>query len=707
MKMKMRRNKDIGSLHYSKEYSDWRFSLWNLGSETIRWICLLLTICITGCASVTESVEESTRTEMDDDEFTLQFGLTIPDATNRATTRAFGETIDAKNASVKLVLFDENHLLTNAYEGSYLSTVNGYNYYTVTMKLSDKKRIIHVIVNDNDLDIQDIPYGLESDLFSSTLMAVDQGVDAYWGRVEVDKIDEESTAEALKKLRLVRNFAKVTLTLKDEALEKLTDVQWGIMGAPAKGSVAPYLSGQNFADYFQGDDANASSSYEQLYNQGYCGNIPRTSENADTFYTLTTESEESQIEWKSLDDPIYLFENEGNSSNSLWQKTGFIVRAKYNKSSSYCYYRIAPVDADRNYETLNILRNLHYKLSITNVAAAGYSSATEAYSKAAMNNISGSAETSIYNYVSLDDQVLNVEYVKKYILSPADFTLSVRYIPDVTSTNSDNEYVTDNSKVTLAYASPYNSSDDGQGSMPAFTGSVSDGFSVASYEVTSTDDDYRTFTFHPNIAPTGGRSVTSSIRVAVDGMNTLYRDIEFILRQRYLLQNMQIIKDIEAENADDTDEENCFTLTVDIPSNLPDEIFPLEFTLETYPACIYPNVKKSNMEVEGNQDSYFEENTEQTYHFHRRVSKDEFKNVVTKYSKGGMVQEGGYKKLSFFFKMNAAVLESSGHTIKFGVYCDSFSSHPDEDIEKAIPQMLQSSFTFTNSNGSYSLTTKE
>jgi hypothetical protein len=69
------------------------------------------------------------------------------------------------------------------------------------------------------------------------------------------------------------------------------------------------------------------------------------------------------------------------------------------------------------------------------------------------------------------------------------------------------------------------------------------------------------------------------------------------------------------------------------------------------------------------------------------------------------------KQITFFFRLNDPLLmsdsmktDASGDSyviIRFGVYCDTFSSSPEEDRTATFPHILEAYYKFTKSGGYY------
>lgn len=650
------------------------------------------------------------------DDVTIDFSLEVPQRED-ALTRTFTQTSEAEfkasDASIVILAFDENHYLTNVYKGTYKSDDgSGVVTYSVTLKSTDQKRNFHVIVNYNDLDISKIEYGMESEVLTSDLMTVDYGKDVYWGRTEMaagSTVAEftSNAKTALSGMKLVRNYAKLDLKFSSEstanASTMLSGVEWAIMSIPSKGSVAPYISDQNFANYIDETANDGLANYNNLYGtQGYRGNVPRNASNGETFYMLPSVDYIDSVKWVPMSTPIYTFENEGSSDSQWWTKTILLIRAHYkqdngNFDNEWHYYRISLVDASRNYETLNILRNIVYTVELRTIHDDGAKTAADAYTSPSSSNISGSTVLSSYNSVNLGNAVLRVEYMKKYILYPQSFTMMYRYVPNVNITNTTTgNYITQNDSVTLTTAEAYATGDK----EPAFVGDDKTKYSIKSWTQDGSDIEnstYRNFNFESNTPQTGELATSTTIRVQVTSNPAIYRDVEFILRERYKMQNINL----------KSDGNNTYTLTVEVPYGLPKEIFPLDFTFEASPACLYPDAARSIMEVNGVHSSIFDVTSTSSFHFHRSVSYSKYGVDLTTAEGDGptgfvKTDDGGYKRMSFFFKVNTATV-SDGDKIKIGVWSNSFSPDPDGDVEASTAKYIYMWCSYTTSGGLKSL----
>jgi hypothetical protein len=687
----------------------------------------------------------------DGDTVTVDFGLDFDEGSsnsklsraddpdeNTATTStgvdSSEEFVPSESTPIYIVAFDENNLLTDVYPckytgSAYVKSCGKYHHhFEVTLYKTSKRRNIHIIAN-YDLDTKNLPYATESDLFNSKYMMTDKRV--YWRRIELPNGIDEKITTYLNGVKLIRNFARVNLTfeLTDDSKYKrdeFSEIKWCMLNVPTKSFVAPYLKGQEFATFLKlgyDKDGNIIQStggsnhndaipctYDDLYEEGYRCNVPRTQDNASSFYSMTSASEITDNSWSDVSEPLYVFENEGSSDSQYFKRTSFLIKAV--KDGKPWYYRLNLVDPDRNYEQLYLMRNVSYEVKVTAINDEGFSSPAEAFSKAAANNISSASSTSTFTNVSANNAALRVEYMTKYIFSNDTISMKYRYVPDITNIVG-NSYVADNDKVTLTTAEAYT------GTAPAIIGTDNTKYAINKYERDTEDvGNYRKYTLKPNLPQKNGVETISKIRVQVnepqytDKENTkenqyyknniLYRDVTFVLRQRFSLSDMEITKDDSPTNT--------YTLTVKIPAGLPEAIFPLDFTFETYPPFAYPNADKSIMRVTGTDESLFSHGSYDTFHYHRAVTYENYSLAYDPSNSQTFKEENGYRLITFYFQIIPENLptDDSGHPIVFfAVYEKQFSADPKEQLERIRPWPLFAAYKFeetSSGSGDYKLT---
>lgn len=495
----------------------------------------------------------------------LNFSVQVPDMLE--ATRSMASQAITK---LDLVVFDEQgyfvevaHAKVNNSE-SWNDTTTPANpaaeqKYSVELLQSAAPRIIHFIANS---PVDSYSYGSERELINA--LETSGTADAYWQREELNSIlgdvvsdDGKVTAsansdlaKALNQIPLVRNFAKVTFTNQTAGkndLGNFTNVKIAVYNAPQRGKVAPYNTNAGaWANY------SAVPSYTTLTTAKYYG-----------YEATNLGSQTGDFANTGFADVQYLYEyNMDGKKIEAGSKYPFvIIEGKYlnNKTS---YYKVDLVDANGDY--YNILRNFNYNVIIDKVSGDGYPTAAAAAAAAASNNISASIDTQ--NLLNISDGVsrLYVEYISKYITTTEPVTLKYKFVPNI-----NNPTVTNNAAVTLS----------------GFTGGdvLQDTYTNASGTVDS--DGWSTITVTPksDIDGTEDQKVTLSA-------STLSRTVTFYWVSAYQL------------GIDCTDEVAArvgasMVATLNIPQNLPEAIFPLEFVIVSDKLSISPDATRENMPV--------------------------------------------------------------------------------------------------------------
>lgn len=499
----------------------------------------------------------------------LNFSVQVPDM--QQATRSMASQAITK---LDLVVFDEQGYFVEKAAATLIDANDGTSdsatpknpaaeqKYSVELLQSAAPRIIHFIANMPEGT--KFEYGSERELINA--LETSGSADAYWQRKVLSSIlgDQVVTtennetkvvatanselAQALNKIPLVRNFAKVTFTNQTEGkndLGNFTNVKIAVYNAPQRGKVAPYNTNKgDWADY------TAVPSYTTLTKAKYYG-YEATNLGSQTNDFKNTEFGTVQY--------MYEYNMDGKKIEAGSKYPFVIIEGKYlNNNTSY--YKVDLVDADGDY--YNILRNFNYNVIIDKVSGDGYPTAAAAAAAAASNNISASIDTR--NLLNISDGVsrLYVEYTSKYITTTAPVTLKYKYVPNINST------ATNNAAVTL-------SGFDG--------GDVINGYTNASS--TTDSDGWSTITITPkeDINGTKDQAVTLSA-------STLSRTVTFYWVKPYALT-------VVCPETVTSSVGTSMTVTLTIPENLPEAIFPLEFVIVSDKLSISPDATQENMPV--------------------------------------------------------------------------------------------------------------
>ena len=348
---------------------------------------------------------------------TLQMSVLVPEAPN-VTSRTFIDGLPGVNSPLWIVAFDENGFLVEKAKATNTIRTNDETSFNVTLHATSKKRILHFILNyGKDLPLE---YGHESTVISKLTVNNDTGV--YWQRVEMlNGLNKEST-KALKRVPLVRNFAKITMT-KATTVKNFNLTGFYVVHKPTSGTVAPYIK-DNFATYMNGA---VGVSYQDLISQNYKGFMPDG---------VQYEAFNSNPTWVSDNASSFLYEHThtDQEENSLT----ILIKGKYNKSQNDSYYKIDLVNKNKDF--YHVLRNFNYEITINSVAGQGKSSAEEAYKGGSSNNLSASVNLKNLSNISNGTAALYVSYVDTVLVTNDPVTLDFKYLDKVgTTTTSNNE----------------------------------------------------------------------------------------------------------------------------------------------------------------------------------------------------------------------------------------------------------------------------
>ncbi|OUP30771.1 hypothetical protein B5F25_13300 [Bacteroides sp. An19] len=503
-----------------------------------------------------------------------QFTVTIPEPI--VATRAMGHeltSIDGKPMHV--LVFDENGFFVanqTATSVSYDSEANK-GTYSVSLPPSDRPRILHFVLGNVRYDTY-VPDDSEASIFSS--LSVSDNEDAYWQRIEVDKItkDEQTgeiTSDFPELITLVRNFAQISV---ESEANNFRMNGFAIVDARNAGTVAPY-TGSGFAtfDLDLAQDENPYNKFVSL-NKGFggtnAGDIPETPESSFTF----------------TPDDKYVYErNQDESDNPAY----ILVKGYYDGSSTPSYYKLDIVSTNDRYVTsyLNLYRNFHYTIQIDNVAGAGYSSITDAMNAVASNNLSASVEVSQVN--RLDDGNGNELWVSDMdimLVSSEPHTINYTY-----TTNNGNEGNA-NAQVMVT---------------PSESGGQEDYNHAAVHSIVN--DGNGNITITP-VSPLPATIQTQEFVVSTP--SHLSRRVTVHVRQAFVF---------EAVDCDELVENvigSGLTLIVQLPENMPTAVFPLELNIEPDKKSIYPDVSMNRIPVEEVGNYTFKYQATVTYNEYRQ-----------------------------------------------------------------------------------------
>ena len=387
---------------------------------------------------------------------TVNVGLDIPELQS-AGSRALEEFnyANAANLPLQLVVFDENGLFTELGQNVAWQRTNDETvYFKVDLTVTNAKRYIHFILNSPATNYD---WGTEDNLIGSLYVSGD--TDAYWQRVEFPNgieatalpddsggltyIPTDDLISRMSKVPMLRNFAKISVSVDANAYKDLKDVSYYVVNVWNAGTVAPYFSG-DFADFVDfNTDADAPTRYMQITETGYEGIEPAAAEltqagpsASDNATSWTVSNWLGATQNGTTGTSFYMYERRNTFVSANVPSTFFLIKGKYKGSSEYSYYKLDLIytvdETTQQKQYYNILRNFHYAVKINSVVGAGYTSAYDAATHAASNNLSGSIDLRDLTNISDSQDRLFVEYTDMTIVSSGNFnetrTIKYKYI---------------------------------------------------------------------------------------------------------------------------------------------------------------------------------------------------------------------------------------------------------------------------------------
>lgn len=580
------------------------------------------------------------------------------------------------NFDVKLSLTDSKNLRVNVfancaanlpwkYEGVVMC---GSAYTTGTQDAYWNRFILEngialKMVYDDSPDVQSMVYVKTGNYYE----VADEVTDAFCG------------GSGRPGLPMLRNFAKISVesTTPQLVLDPVTTMT--IINMPDRGSVAPYDATRSlFMSSYK------DSTYTQLkaHYPGYSpDSMVYTNTDPDTapFYPCTVSS------GGQVNGGIYMFERPKPSGSSDaptyiiihgnyralkegklmsdWKSTSLAANKRYpNDVDNWLvpesqavegYYKIDLMDDDGYYA---VLRNFRYHLRITGVSKAGAATAGEAGSTGGSGDISTSQETQGLTDISNGYGRIAVSYVERtFVDQHAVVELKYKFIPDVETGDStlDNRLESEGGPVRITFgaasgASPINViSSTLDSSISSATG-VTLGTSatglikvMGSGNSANDEEGYRTIKFTTNSPSTIDHSFqTIHIAGMIDDYRSISRDVNF-----YLMEYQTMNVTCEADNPDPHFPLNSveditgegINVKVNIPTQLPESMFPLVFTIESDKLSITPNITAQyhdNLPVESGYSICTGKEGKKTFHYNYTLNYADY-NALPEEATGG------------------------------------------------------------------------
>ena len=540
---------------------------------------------------------------VDNENVVLDFSVVVPET--QTVTKAFSDTPNITGLTV--FVFDENKMLLKAVNAAIAddATTTDRTEFTVTLPQHPSACTVHFVAN---CPLQTLPAaGSETDIM--TTMTTSGTADAYWQCVAVPNLiaannDLKKTLvdTYFTKIPLIRNFAKITVKLAS-TVSGFELKGYTLINAMPSGTVAPYNTNAGTFESF--NNGGTGLGYAVLKANGYDGFVP-SGVNPETTVPTSVTNKAS----------IYTYENKFKDADNAT----LLVYGAYNGTDGY--YKVDFVSSSNTYNNGNfeILRNLHYKVTINSVVGAGYPTIADALKAVAGNNISASTDTQNLLNISDGTSRLFVDQVVKHIVNPGAFAIRFRYEPTINGTPDNSGASVTRSKTAAA-----------EDAVIADNG--------ISTPVVGTDG-WATITITPKDLPTAAGTVyTENITIK---KGNLSRVVTLYLHQPYSMT-------VTCTPTSATAVKTAVTVNTTIPTGLPEEIFPLVFEIEDTNLCLSPNASYASTQGAvpvTTEPSIIPNNTKETFHYKRTLTWAQYSAITA---------SGGNKTFPTYFVTNKAV----------------------------------------------------
>ena len=510
----------------------------------------------------------------DNENVVLDFSVVVPEA--QTVTKAFSDT--PVIGGLKVIVFDQNSLLLKAVDATIADNAETTDRveFTVTLPQHPSACSVHFVANcPATTNIMS-----EADM---TSLVTSGTQDAYWQRIPVDNlIASNATLKAqleakFTKIPLIRNFAKVSVVANNVTGFNLQG--YTLINVPTSGTVVPYNTGAGVFESYHNNGTGLG--YTALKANGYNGFMPvGVSYNTAIPETVTNMA------------PLYTYESRLREEDN----TALIVYGTYNGTAGY--YKVDFVSPSNTYNNGNyeILRNIHYVVTINSVLGAGYPTAAAAAAAAAGNNISASTDTQNLLNISDGTSRLFVDEIAKHIVNSQSFTVKFRYEPTINGTPN-------NTGATISRSKADTDADAVISGTPV----------VAESDV----DGWRTITITPKSVPTAvGTVYTEDLTIKIGNLS---RTVKLYLHKPYAMS-------VECTPTTASAVKTEVTVNTTIPAGLPQEIFPLVFDIEDKQLCLSPDASKTNIQgsVPVTTEPSIIDTSKETFHYKRTLTWDQY-----------------------------------------------------------------------------------
>lgn len=450
-------------------------------------------------------------------------------------------------------------------------------YYKVSLTASSSQKYVHVIANGPEK----LDFAYDKDIMPN--LTTDAGNGAYWTMFSLpngtsvkdengyDVVTDEAKA-AFSKIKLIRNFAKVTVT---NTASNFVLEGYKVFNTPDKGRIVTWKEDYNSADerlkgYYTPyvgakdnpltadvDESTAPMTFLALQNAGY---TPSLANGAAIDPTAPT---------KSMTYPLtdqFVFERvKTNGANRPY----VLLKGKYNGSSTSTYYRLDFTDKDGTY--IPIFRNFKYDITITKVPKAGYLEPADAVEHPSNANVSALLTTQSLTDLADGTSRILVQYLDQTFMDAQDVKFQYLYLRDATQAISQTSVTPATFKILTntelaEIGKPENTT------VPAFTvESTADDWGTT----WNSEDKWQEVTLKIAAADNTEKRTTFRLTGQTAQGDKLFRDVTIHVLAK---QNFNTAaSDVTTSGSAIT---STVTYNLRLADNLPSSVFPLEIAFE-------------------------------------------------------------------------------------------------------------------------------
>jgi len=486
-----------------------------------------------------------------------------------------------------------------------LKVQNGVKfYYKVTLLATTSARTVHVIANGpRKINYNTYDYDVMPNL------TTDAGQGAYWTMFSLPNgtsikdpatgydIPSPAAENAFRNLKLIRNFAKVTVTNSASNFEL---EGYKVFNTPAKGRIVtwkadyiinetdkdgepvideetgqpkvnrrltgyytPYVGAKDDPSTTDVDESTAPMTFTELRNAKYTPTQPEG---------VSIDSSEPTTSMEYRNEPQFVFEREiTNGANRPY----IILKGKFDGSQTSTYYRLDFTDKNGNY--IPIFRNFRYDINIGSVAKAGVADPKTAQP----SNANVSALISAHSLTDLADGTsrIMVQKLDYTFITAGPTKFPYIYMKDArkpiaeANVSKASFRILTNDELKEIKIDEDNNTMPLNTDLPAFTTTYADNTDWGSTWNSSS----KWYEVILNIAEPGNEEKRTTFRLTgttADG-DLLYRDVTI-----HVLQKQTFNVKVNTSESSGSAVGSTVTVDLTLASNLPASIFPLEIAFE-------------------------------------------------------------------------------------------------------------------------------